>query len=134
MIGAKMDPKRVHVSEDKYMVTGIDPQPTTIDITPEWPSTLRWTAMVTAQHGFNRNSYAFVVSLLEMAVKVHHDDPEEFKRILEELAAKDKPVTVTVRPIKVHYHEPDNLVSKIRCKHCGEPIYKDDSGWVLVDG
>lgn len=76
--------RHVQVSNDEFMVTGV------IDITPDWPNTLDWTARALATHSFERGYLGSVASLMEMVVEIYKNNPARLKMIIDNLRAEDE--------------------------------------------
>ena len=60
----------------------------TIDITPEWENTLEWMAVNMAQHGFNRDSYAAIGSILSIArylARSTEENRDKLDRVIKRL-------------------------------------------------
>jgi len=58
----------------------------TINLTPNYEATAEWFAHALAQHGFTKNSYSPVVSLIEQVRYLQATDPDALTRILGRLA------------------------------------------------
>ena len=61
----------------------------TIDITPDWESTLQWLAENMAEHGFIRGSYTSMHTILHTAGYLARHDPQALERVLSRLERKN---------------------------------------------
>lgn len=59
-----------------------------VNIEPEWENTALWFANALAQHGFERDAYSPVVSLIEQVRYLTQTDPDAVERILNKLRAR----------------------------------------------